>query len=68
MVVTGSSRTRTVSSTSELGDPGCCASESNFTVELDCDGTLDSSAWVYMGIVDPTHTAVCEEYTLTFHF
>jgi hypothetical protein len=56
----------TTADVNALGYPGCCGSD--FTVNLDCTGTSDGSASVFMRVYDPTHSAVCTQYTLTYHF
>ncbi len=59
----------TMSDTDPFGDPGCCGdANSNYTVNLDCKGTTDGSASVYLRVTDPTSSAVCTDYDLTFHY
>jgi len=57
----------TASSTSVLGDPGCCGGD-DFTAKLDCAGTLDGAAVVYLRVHDPTNTEVCADYSLSVHY
>jgi hypothetical protein len=51
-----------------FGDPGCCGPGNNYTVKLDCNGTTNGSADVYLRVTDPTSSAVCTDYDLSFHY
>ena len=58
-----------MSSQSPFGDPGCCSNGNlGFTANLDCTGTTDGSADVFLMVQDPTSSAVCTDYELSFHF
>jgi hypothetical protein len=63
---TGGCPTGTTADATSTGFPGCCGTD--FTVNLDCTGSSDGSAEVLMRVYDPTHSAVCNQYTLTYHF
>ena len=59
----------TTSSQSPFGDPGCCSNGNiGFTANLDCTGTTNGSADVFLMVQDPTSSAVCTDYELSFHF
>lgn len=57
----------TIADTSPDGRPGCCG-HGDFTVDLNCTGTIDDSSAVYLRVDDPTHQAVCLAYTVSFHY
>lgn len=57
----------TTDAKSPAGRPGCCGS-GEFTVDLNCTGTIDDEAAVYLRVDDPTHQAVCTEYAVSFHY
>jgi hypothetical protein len=58
----------TITSSSSFGDPGCCGTGSGYTVNLDCTGTTDGSADVFLAVEDPTGAAICTDYELSFHY
>lgn len=49
------------------GWPGCCGT-TDFTVDLNCTGTINDESLVYLRVDDPTHGSTCAPYTVTFHY
>jgi hypothetical protein len=52
-------------STNGFGDPGCCGSES-LAPGVNCEGSSDDSAMVYVQVEDST--ATCTPYSLSYHY
>jgi hypothetical protein len=63
----GSCPAATHSDTSPSGRPGCCGT-TDFTVNLDCEGTSNDESLVYLRVDDPTKGSVCADYAVTFHY
>jgi hypothetical protein len=58
----------TTAETSGEGRPGCCGT-SGFDVDLNCAGSLDEHAYVYIRLDQPGGDAsTCNEYTLDYHY
>lgn len=49
------------------GRRGCCGT-TDFTVSLNCTGTINDESLVYLRVDDPTHASVCAPYTVVFHY
>lgn len=59
----------TTPETSPEGRDGCCGSSAFDIGDLNCTGSLDESAEVYIRIDQPDATsATCNGYTLTYHY